>query len=216
MFYNGQYMKQSFNKAVSFFWQGWAIFKQEPWKIIGVMAVLLAASFLSSFLFGGKDAGMLGIVDSIINAFIGLGFILMALAIHDSPHSFTLMNAWEPRRFIPYVITSILTALCVLVGLILLVVPGIIAVTGLALSPYLVVDRKMNPIDAMKKSWELTKGSRLTIFFLILIAILVNIAGALLLFIGLIVSIPVTMLAFVSMYRSFMPREESSPAPVSA
>jgi hypothetical protein len=64
---------------------------------------------------------------------------------------------------------GILTGIAVLIGFILLIVPGIIAIIALSLSPLYIVLEHDNVIDAIKNSWTTTKGHWLKIFAVIFI-----------------------------------------------
>ena len=72
------------------------------------------------------------------------------LKIKDMFHVFN--NYWNA------VLASLLVSVIVFIGLILLIVPGIVFACKLAFTPYLVVDRKMDVIGAIKESWSMTKG----------------------------------------------------------
>ncbi|MCB6575032.1 hypothetical protein LI165_13470, partial [Phascolarctobacterium faecium] len=76
--------------------------------------------------------------------------------------------------------------------LVLVIVPGIIAATMLLFVKFVVVDRKMSPIDAMKESARITKGHRVTLFLFVLAIAVINIIGAILLVVPLLVTIPVS------------------------
>lgn len=62
---------------------------------------------------------------------------------------------------LPLLVLSALSGLVVGIGFLLLVVPGLIAVAGLALAnAALVIEAPLSPMDAMRRSWQLTKGAR--------------------------------------------------------
>lgn len=79
--------------------------------------------------------------------------------------------------------------------------PGIIALLFFFFSPFIVIDRDMGPIDAMKASVEITKGNRWQLLGLVVVALLLNIVGILAFVVGLLVTIPITTLAIVHAYR---------------
>ncbi|WP_152042863.1 hypothetical protein [Salinigranum salinum] len=83
-----------------------------------------------------------------------------------------------PRRFLTdrmlfvvanLVVGGIAFGLIVLVGTILLVVPGIVAYVGLLFMVQFVAVEKVNFVTAMRRSWRLTRGSRIRIFLLVLV-----------------------------------------------
>ena len=87
-------------------------------------------------------------------------------------------------------------------GLVLLIVPGIIFACKLAFTPYLVVDRKMEVIEAVKESWRMTGGHAWKVFFIGLLAIPIFILGLICLVVGVIISIMWITLAFASLYHA--------------
>ncbi|MCE9541543.1 DUF975 family protein [Candidatus Kaiserbacteria bacterium] len=72
----------------------------------------------------------------------------------------------------------------------------------LVYTPYTVVDRELGPISALKESARISKGHRLLIVAMLLSIVLMNIAGAILFFVGILVSAPVSSLAMVHLYRT--------------
>jgi uncharacterized membrane protein len=65
----------------------------------------------------------------------------------------------------------------------------------------MIVEQGAKPIEALRKSWQITKGARLKLFLFGIVLSLVNIAGFLALIVGIFVSIPVTLLAHAYVYR---------------
>ncbi|MFC1866448.1 YciC family protein, partial [Chloroflexota bacterium] len=106
------------------------------------------------------------------------------------------------RNYLNAVLASLLTGMIIAFGLILLIIPGIIFACKLAFTPYLVVDRKMEVIEAMKTSWRMTDGHAMEVFGIALLAIPVCVAGFLLFGVGIILSIMWINLAFASLYHS--------------
>lgn len=90
-------------------------------------------------------------------------------------------------KFIPLIGLGILMTLGIMAGLVLLIVPGIIlALMWMVSSPVLMTENK-GVVDSMKRSSELTSGSKLLLFLLMVIyvvlaAIIGGIGGALSLF----------------------------------
>ena len=100
------------------------------------------------------------------------------------------------------VLANVLVGVIVVVGFFLLIIPGIIFACKLAFTPYLVVDRKMEVIEAVKESWRMTNGHAWTVFLIGLLAIPISIIGLICLVVGI---IPATMwitTAFASLYHA--------------
>ena len=83
------------------------------------------------------------------------------------------------------VFASILVSVIVGIGIVLLIVPGIIFACKLVFVPFLVMDRKMEAIEAVKKSWEMTKGYSWTIFGMAVVSFFIAIAGLICLGVGI-------------------------------
>ena len=83
-----------------------------------------------------------------------------------------------------------------------MIIPGIIFACKLAFTPYLVVDRKMEVIEAVKESWRMTDGHAWTVFLIGLLAIPICIAGLICFGVGIIVSLMWIRLTFASLYHA--------------
>lgn len=128
----------------------------------------------------------------------GMAFAHLKAARDDKlevKHMFEVFqNYWNA------VLANILVGLIVIIGFIFLIVPGIFLACKLAFVPYIVVDRKLDVIEAIKESWNLTDGYALDVFAIALLAIPISIGGFLLFFVGIIISIIWIRLSFASLY----------------
>jgi len=185
---------------------GWETFKKRPWFFIGVvLAVVILSSILTSLAEENpRDlfAILVSLAVLVIHIFIEMGLVSFALKAHDGVEKATFHDLWHPHSFWKYVGVKILTGIIIVIGLILLIVPGVIAILTLLFATYLVIDRNLGPIEAMKESARMTKGHRWNLFLLILALLGINILGAIALLVGLLVSIPVSILAVAHAYRT--------------
>jgi uncharacterized membrane protein len=108
------------------------------------------------------------------------------------------------------VLAALLVTVIVIFGFILLIVPGIIFACRLAFTPYLVVDRKMEVIEAVKTSWNMTNGHAGKVFLIGLLAVPICIAGLICFGIGIILSIMWISMAFASLYYAVSLSNEAS------
>jgi len=92
------------------------------------------------------------------------------------------------RMYLDVMLAAVLCSAIVVVGLVFLIVPGIIFACKLAFVPYLVIERRLDAVEAVKKSWAMTRGYAGTVFLIGLIAIPVAVIGLICLGVGVIFS----------------------------
>lgn len=115
------------------------------------------------------------------------------------------------------VLANLLVTVIVAIGFVLIIVPGIIFACKLAFTPYLVVDRKMDVIEAVKTSWRMTSGHAWKVFLIGLLGIPIAIAGLICLGVGVIIAGMWIYLALASLYHSVSTSSEASvaqPSPI--
>ena len=134
------------------------------------------------------------------------------LNAHDNPDTVGLASLWHPQPFLNFLAASVVVGLAIGAGFILLIVPGIIFALMFMFTTFIVVDREAGPIEAMKESKRITYGYKWPLLGFALVLALINLLGLLALVVGLLVSIPVTTLAFVHAYRALSNRAPTAPA----
>jgi uncharacterized membrane protein len=140
---------------------------------------------------------------------IEMGQIRITLDIFDNRKP-ELKNLLTGLNNLPnYIISLILYGAIVMVGTILLIIPGIIWAIKYEFATFLVIDKKMDPVDALKKSSEITKGNRWNLFLFDLVCAGVIALGALFFVVGLFAAIPTVMMATVFIYRKLLAQSES-------
>ncbi len=189
----------------------WDKFKENPVQHILVFLAVGAAGQLATILLSAiaQDANLTTIMSLNFLRYISIdaitGMFVIAYSLHivrgaeNSPTDI-LKSVFDFDMWWKYLLAGILMGLAVSVGLLLLIVPGIILALGLIWTQYMVVDYKKDPIEALKSSWELSKGKKWDIFLLIASVGLINLAGLLALIVGLLVSIPVSTFAVTRAY----------------
>jgi len=106
------------------------------------------------------------------------------------------------RNYWNVIIANVVVGIIIGLGIVMLIVPGIIFACRLAFVPYLVVDREMDVMDALRVSWDMTRGYGGQIFLMGLLAIPVVILGLLCVGVGVIVSVMWISTAFAVMYHA--------------
>ncbi len=98
------------------------------------------------------------------------------------------------------VIANVVVAVIVMLGMAMIIVPGIIFACRLAFVPYLVVDKEMDVMEALRVSWNMTRGYGSQIFLMGVMAFFIAIGGLLLFIVGIFISIMWIKTSFAAMY----------------
>jgi len=106
------------------------------------------------------------------------------------------------RNYWNVVVAKLVVSVIIVLGFIMLVVPGIIFACRLAFVPYLVVDHNMDVMEALRVSWDMTRGYGWQIFLMGILGFFIIIAGLILFFVGVFLSIIWIGLASAVMYHS--------------
>lgn len=83
---------------------------------------------------------------------------------------------------------SLLKGIAILVGLVILIVPGLYLMIRLTFVEFLIIDRRMTITDAFRESWRLTEKYQYPLWFLFFMSILIEIGGLLLCYVGTILA----------------------------
>lgn len=180
---------------------GWELMKKHFVELLLLVVIVVAVNLPIQILrvtmeTQGHAAGVaiLGLMTVVVGLFIsgpisyGVAYVFLKLIRGED---FNVSDVFEGFRsnYINVILANLLTAAIVIAGLIFLIVPGIIFACKLAFVPYLVMDKKMDTVDAVKTSWEMTKGYTVTIFLIGLLSIPIIIMGLILIIIGIIPAI---------------------------
>ncbi len=187
---------------------------KKNWKVLlGAFAVIFVISFVGSMITTAltkQDLGvvsfLLSLVLYVIQIGLSVGLIKIALGVVDGK-AVKIDLLWESvtnsnwKLLGNYFLASLVVGIVVGVGFLLLVIPGILLMVKLAFAMYYVVDKGQGPMDAVKSSWNATKGMFVKLLIFFIVVGLINILAAFLLALPLLLTVPVTMVAMARLYR---------------
>ncbi|WP_324290101.1 hypothetical protein [Gordonia sp. SL306] len=188
---------------------GWNRYKENalPW-ILMILIALVVSGVIGWIGNVSSDYGrvlwinlLFGIVSAIVGYVFQGAFVRGALDELDGGKP--AIGNFFRLNFGPVIITALLVAIGTYIGLILLIIPGIIFAFLAYWSLTFVVDRDLDAIAGIKASFSVISKNAGPLFLLALASIGLNIVGAILCLVGLLVSIPVTMIASTYAYRFF-------------
>ena len=194
---------------------GWRGFTQNIGPLVVIGLILVLTSIATNWLSRGFDNWLLSLAGSALALFIslviGLGLIRAALAIVDGRRP-SVEELLSTRDIGPYFVASIIVAVIVTVGLLLCVLPGLIAGFALQFYGYAIIDHKVDavatapqssPTGAIRASTQVVSANVGPLILLALLCFVLNIIGAILCGIGLLVTLPVTAIAVAYAWRYF-------------
>jgi len=193
-------VKEAIQYGLTVYKQNWMFFLillLIVWGAYTLVGVVGSVSAQQSSLLGS----IVRIVGWVFEVILGIGLIKISLDFVSNKKPDYKDLYIHYRLFWKYLAGSILYGLIVLGGLILLVIPGIYWAVKYHFVLYLVVDHNMGPIEALKKSEKLTRGVKVELLLLIVTLLIINFIGAALFMIGLLVTIPVTLIAVAHVYK---------------
>jgi len=144
----------------------------------------------------------------------GVSFAYLKAARNDE---LKIKDMFEPfQNYWNAVLASLLVGVIIVLGFFLLIVPGIIFACKLVFVPFLVVDKKMEVIPAVKESWRMTTGYAVKIFLMGLLAIPIALAGLICLVVGIIPAVMWIESSFASMYYAVSSGDVQQPGEIVA
>jgi hypothetical protein len=141
------------------------------------------------------------------------GDMIFVQAVRKTKPDFEYLIKGFMENYLHIVFANLLVFALVILGLFALIVPGIIIACRLAFVSYIIMDKKLDPIEAVELSWKLTRGHGWQIFFMGFASIFIIIFGLILLIVGIFPAIMWICSSFAALYESVL-REKEIPAAV--
>lgn len=215
----------SITEAIDF---GWNKFKDNIGLLLAVVVASVLIPSIPTFTvthlpgFGSGDfnifAGLFGslawLVHYVLQSGLHMGMLKISLSIHDGkPTDFSELFSCFGLIF-NYFFAAFVYMAIVIVGSILLIVPGIIWGIKFQFFSFFLVDKNASPMESLAKSADLTKGVKWQLFLFDLVIVFFNMLGVLCLGIGVFFTLAITMLAFAYVYRKLSGQVANQEGPI--
>ncbi|HOW40401.1 MAG TPA: hypothetical protein PL123_07650 [Bacteroidales bacterium] len=105
-------------------------------------------------------------------------------------------------NYLSIILANLLVIALVVLGLFAILIPGIIIACRLAFVSYIVMDKKLDPIEAVELSWKMTRGHGWKIFFMGLSSFFIVIFGLILFIVGVFPAMIWISSSFAALYES--------------
>lgn len=183
--------------------RGWEIMKQNLGGFIGFTAILGLIAAIP-VLAPERLMPLANAFVNVISPVLSAGFLIVAFKIikrqatefGDFFQGFT--------RFLPIFLTSLLVGIFVFIGFVLLVIPGIYLGVAYSFAIAFVVGKNIDFWEAMESSRKIITRKWFSFFAFLIVLGLINIAGALLLGIGLLFTFPLTSCAIAAAFEDIV------------
>jgi uncharacterized membrane protein len=164
--------------------------------VVAILIVWLMSAFPAIW-----DSWIVYLISWLFAMVVTLGIMRLSLRFVDQERGELVDLFAKLPLVIPYLIASIVVAVIVMIGFILLIIPGIYLALRLQFFGWAIVDKEVGPFEAIQESWAITEGSAWNLFLLWWLLFFVNVAGMLALGIGLLITTPLTLVAMGYVYR---------------
>lgn len=197
---------------------GWTAFKANIPFFIVLMFILAAITIIpdklteTMFQQGTAPFVICKLLVRLVGLLLGMVVTRFSLDIHDEGKPNYQRLRGLTSLILYYLGGKILYGLIVLVGLLLLIVPGVIWAYMFLYVGFLTIDKGLSPIAALQESRVITHGYKMDLFLFSLAVAGLNIVGVICLFVGLFVTVPVTLMASAYVYRKLCPQEAATSA----
>ena len=174
-------------------------------KNFGAMVLFGLVYFVAQYMMqkeGSFVVLMLAIVASLVLSYTWIKSLLALIGGHEfRPFSKTMLprlpELWN------YAKTMILTSFFTLVGLILLVIPGIYVAGRLVFAPYIAVSKGYGARKSVRESWDMTREYGWVLVWKTILIGLFGFVGIIALFVGILFTGPMSYIVKAMLYKEF-------------
>jgi uncharacterized membrane protein len=194
--------------ATAHFRTGWRAFRAQPGVFVASLLILFASwaalevSVIALHRFGVVLDVLLHLAFLVVFSGLAAGLVAIALEVlserKGSLETLFSLLARGPR----VLLGACLYLLGTVAGLILLVVPGIYLAVRWALFGMVLATRDATAVESLRAAGSLSEGRWPAMCGFLARVLLLNLAGAAVLGVGLLVTVPVTLLATGSLFRT--------------
>lgn len=191
--------------------KAWEVFKKDWIIVLAVQLLPIAVAIVYTMILETIDQeSVVGIIFNV--AYIALQFIVsmgvIKAYLNITRGKKVTMETFTSQapKILNFFAAQILMMLIVLGGFILLIIPGFYFSLKYMFTPYLVIDKNMGPIEALKASGKITHGIKWDLIGFMAATVVLMYAGILALVVGLVVTVPVGTLAYVVLFNKIVKR----------
>lgn len=182
---------------------GWNLFQKNAGPFIGFTILVALINILIAKI--NESASPVGsLISVMISGPLNAGFLIVAFKLlRGRATSFgDFFRGFN--YYLPLFLVSLVSGVMIGIGFILLIIPGIYLAVAYTFALPFVLEKKMNFWDAMELSRKLISKNWFAFFGFVIVLGLINIAGALVFGLGLLVTIPLSVGAIAAAYADIV------------
>ncbi len=173
----------------------WRLCKSQIWILAGLLIGYMLISFTLSVFMTPLNKSLSGVIVSqvinwVISVIFSLGYAKNMLQTIDGEEPQFSAYLQPIGKIINMIIATVLVCFAVVVGFVLLIIPGFYFLIRLQFVSLYILEEDAGPIEAIQKSWRLTQGKMGFLVMLLLTQLLLVVIGVCLLGVGLLVTLP--------------------------
>ncbi len=167
--------------------------------MLTLFVLQVASSIVDKVLHNTLEGVLAMLALGVASIIVGAGFTVITLKIAKGEHVSYKDLIPRSRLVWNYFGASLISGLLVVLGLILLILPGVYLLVRFSMVRFAVIDGA-EIMDSLSKSTALTDGIKWHLFGFLLVLLCLNIAGALAFMIGLLITVPVSAISYAHVY----------------
>ena len=138
------------------------------------------------------------------------GSMIFVQAVRKTKPDFEYLIKGFMENYLHIILANLLVFALVVLGLFALLIPGIIIGCRLVFVSYIIMDKKLDPIEAVELSWKLTRGHGWQIFFMGFVSIFIVIFGLCMFIVGIFPALIWICSSFAALYESVLREKRAS------
>ncbi|MFC4606049.1 hypothetical protein [Rhodococcus kronopolitis] len=184
----------------------WEKFKANAGVWVGIVLLIALIEIALSFIFdlNSTEFTVWGAIGTIVTTIVG--YLVNAALVRGALHELdgnkpAIGSFFQFTNVGAIIVASLVVGALTGIGFLLLIIPGIVVAFLTWWTLQFVIDQQQDPITAIKSSFRAISQNVGPLVLLTLALIGINIVGALLCMVGLLVTIPITTIASTYAYR---------------
>lgn len=185
----------------------WTKLKSNFWVITNAI-LLVALVFLTTHIFSSYTEAkgpLLNLISFsstiIVESFMMFAVMKFFLKIHNNQEVTVVEMFKDTKNFYKFFILYVALNLATIAGFVLLILPAIYIILTYSFATYIFLDQNLDINTSIKESANITKGYKMELFKFWFWLLILNIFGGALFLVGLVVTLPLTFLAIIEVYK---------------